>query len=201
MYYSDDISAVSYMVCCILLGSLPWENCKSSTEILEMKKTNALESRLTDYPLLLKFVSSFKLVNTDNIDYAYWIESFKEAAKSCSPERKSVDFLPYEVSQMNKKSISMIRKDSQSLSHKEPEKTGVTMQGSLVSSSQEIQKVLNQSPSSVKRSWKRKRSLSLMKSRKVRRVTPTRIQPFRACKRILIVCLKQNHIYLSIAIL
>ena len=85
MYFSDDISAISYMICCILLGTLPWENCKSSEEVLAMKKTDVLESQLKDYPLLLKFVTAFKLVNTDNIDYSYWMDTFQKAAKSCSP--------------------------------------------------------------------------------------------------------------------
>ncbi len=183
MYFSDDISAISYMICCILLGTLPWENCKSSEEVLAMKKTDVLESQLKDYPLLLKFVTAFKLVNTDNIDYSYWMDTFQKAAKSCSPERRNLDFLPREVSQMKEKAKSMSRK-AKSQSRKEQKQTTVALQETSESNSQEIQEILNQSPSSAKHSLKRKRSLSLVKSRKVRKVTPTRIQPSRACKRI-----------------
>ena len=145
MYFSDDISAISYMICCILLGTLPWENCKSSEEVLAMKKTDVLESQLKDYPLLLKFVTAFKLVNTDNIDYSYWMDTFQKAAKSCSPERRNLDFLPREVSQMKEKAKSMSRK-AKSQSRKEQKQTTVALQETSESNSQEIQEILNQSP-------------------------------------------------------
>ena len=149
-----------------------------------MKKTNVLESQLKDYPLLLKFVTAFKLVNTDDIDYSYWMDTFQKAARSCSPERRNLNFLPHEVSQMEEKSKSMSRKDKKSQSHKEQEQTVVALQEISGSNSQEIQEILNQSPSSARHSLKRKRSLSLVKSRKVRKVTPTRIQPSRVCKHV-----------------
>ena len=38
MYFSDDISALGYMVASLVLGKLPWEDCKSEEEIQRMKE-------------------------------------------------------------------------------------------------------------------------------------------------------------------
>lgn len=195
MYFSDDISAISYMISCMLLGKLPWESCKSSEEILEVKKTNALESQLKDYPLLLKFVTAFKTVKTDVIDYSYWVDMFRKAAKANAPEAENLDFLPlkvYRTEEKNSRStlqmVKTVLKTKPRSSRKQEPSSPISIsssrENSESNSQKDIQEIINRSPSSAKNLLKRKQSASLEKASKKRIVTPTRIQPPRACKHV-----------------
>lgn len=97
MFFSDDLSAISYVVCRILLGFLPWEKASSCEEILKTKLTTQLENCLTDYPEVLQFVSEFKEKNTDVIAYARWINLFETKAKALAPAGVDPLYLPKDL--------------------------------------------------------------------------------------------------------
>ena len=114
MVFSDDVSAVSYVVSLLLLGELPWETCKSEEAILKRKQSTALEEKLKAFPEVLDFVTTFKSRNTDEIDYAKWTKRFRAAAQRASPNGTNVDYLPL-LSNSNRtntkrKSVSQVEK-------------------------------------------------------------------------------------------
>ena len=114
MVFSDDVSAVSYVVSLLLLGELPWETCKSEEAILKRKQSTALEEKLKEFPEVLDFVTTFKSRNTDEIDYAKWTKRFRAAAQRTSPNGTNVDYLPL-LSNSNRtntkrKSVSQVEK-------------------------------------------------------------------------------------------
>lgn len=114
MVFSDDVSAVSYVVSLLLLGELPWETCKSEEAILKRKQSTALEEKLKEFPEVLDFVTTFKSRNTDEIDYAKWTKRFRAAAQRASPNGTNVDYLPL-LSNSNRtntkrKSVSQVEK-------------------------------------------------------------------------------------------
>ena len=114
MVFSDDVSAVSYVVSLLLLGELPWETCKSEEAILKRKQSTALEEELKAFPEVLDFVTTFKSRNTDEIDYAKWTKRFRAAAQRASPNGTNADYLPL-LSNSNRtntkrKSVSQVEK-------------------------------------------------------------------------------------------
>ena len=94
IFFSDDLAAISYIICKVLLGFLPWEECKSCEEILQMKCSTVLEDSLRDYPELLQFVTVFKDTKTDNINYDDWINLFASKAASLAPKGTNIQFIP-----------------------------------------------------------------------------------------------------------
>ena len=114
MVFSDDVSAVSYVVSLLLLGELPWETCKSEEAILKRKQSTALEEKLKEFPEVLDFVTTFKSRNTDEIDYAKWTKRFRAAVQRASPNGTNIDYLPL-LSNSNRtntkrKSVSQVEK-------------------------------------------------------------------------------------------
>ena len=93
MYFSDDISALGYMVASLVLGKLPWEDCKSEEEIQRMKEACVIDKALVRFPELRSFISAFRTVLTDDIDYAKWIGVFSSLAKRLEPDQNP-HFLP-----------------------------------------------------------------------------------------------------------
>ena len=93
MYFSDDISALGYMVASLVLGKLPWEDCKSEEEIQRMKEACVIDKALVRFPELRSFISAFRTVLTDDIDYAKWIGMFSSLAKRLEPDQNP-HFLP-----------------------------------------------------------------------------------------------------------
>ena len=179
MFFSDDVSAVSYVVALLLLGELPWENCKSEEAILKRKQSTTLEEKLKEYPELLDFVTMFRSRNTDEIDYAKWIKLFRTAAQRSSPDGTDTDCLPF-LSGTSRMETKRKRVSQTAKKETVPRKSNV-------------QEIINDSPLSAKRRFSLKRpseapkkEVSLKRShskQSEKKTQPTRIQPKRACKR------------------
>ena len=209
MVFSDDVSAVSYVVSLLLLGELPWETCKSEEAILKRKQSTALEEKLKAFPEVLDFVTTFKSRNTDEIDYAKWTKHFRAAAQRTSPNGTNVDYLPLlsnsnrtntkrkSVSQVEKKEAIQRRQSAQeAIQRKQNVQETIQRRQNdqkAIQRKQNAQEIINDSPLSMKRrlSLKRpseasKREMSSKHSpskQSEKKIQPTRIQPKRACKR------------------
>ena len=199
MVFSDDVSAVSYVVSLLLLGELPWETCKSEEAILKRKQSTALEEKLKEFPEVLDFVTTFKSRNTDEIDYAKWTKRFRAAAQRTSPNGTNVDYLPL-LSNSNRtntkrKSVSQVEK-KEAIQRRQSAQEAIQRRQNVqetIQRKQNAQEIINDSPLSMKRrlSLKRpseasKREMSSKHSpskQSEKKIQPTRIQPKRACKR------------------
>ena len=189
MVFSDDVSAVSYVVSLLLLGELPWETCKSEEAILKRKQSTALEEKLKAFPEVLDFVTTFKSRNTDEIDYAKWTKRFRAAAQRASPNGTNVDYLPL-LSNSNRTNTK--RKSVSQVEKKEviPRKQSAQ---EVIQRKQNAQEIINDSPLSMKRRLSLKRPSEASKKetsskhspskQSEKKIQPTRIQPKRACKR------------------
>ena len=199
MVFSDDVSAVSYVVSLLLLGELPWETCKSEEAILKRKQSTALEEKLKEFPEVLDFVTTFKSRNTDEIDYAKWTKRFRAAAQRASPNGTNVDYLPL-LSNSNRtntkrKSVSQVEK-KEAIPRKQSVQEVIPRKQSdqkAIQRKQNAQEIINDSPLSMKRRLSLKRPSEASKKetsskhspskQSEKKIQPTRIQPKRACKR------------------
>ena len=197
MYFSDDISALGYMVASLVLGKLPWEDCKSEEEIQRMKEACVIDKALVRFPELRSFISAFRTVLTDDIDYAKWIGVFSSLAKRLEPDQNPY-FLPKhpcpmrsaevdseeseESSKESKKSSKESKKPSKESEESSEEESVVDSIEELDSEepakTEKAQGVINESPLSVRQSLQRKRKLAI-----VNEVKAKRIQPPRKCKK------------------
>ena len=199
MVFSDDVSAVSYVVSLLLLGELPWETCKSEEAILKRKQSTALEEKLKAFPEVLDFVTTFKSRNTDEIDYAKWTKRFRAAAQRASPNGTNVDYLPL-LSNSNRtntkrKSVSQVEK-KEIIPRKQSDQKAIQRKQNaqeVIPRKQNAQEIINDSPLSMKRRLSLKRPSEASKKetsskhspskQSEKKIQPTRIQPKRACKR------------------
>lgn len=199
MVFSDDVSAVSYVVSLLLLGELPWETCKSEEAILKRKQSTALEEKLKAFPEVLDFVTTFKSRNTDEIDYAKWTKRFRAAAQRASPNGTNVDYLPL-LSNSNRtntkrKSVSQVEK-KEVIPRKQSDQKAIQRKQNVqetIQRKQNAQEIINDSPLSMKRRLSLKRPSEASKEetsskhspskQSEKKIQPTRIQPKRACKR------------------
>ena len=199
MVFSDDVSAVSYVVSLLLLGELPWETCKSEEAILKRKQSTALEEKLKEFPEVLDFVTTFKSRNTDEIDYAKWTKRFRAAAQRASPNGTNVDYLPL-LSNSNRtntkrKSVSQVEK-KEAIPRKQSDQKAIQRKQNAqetIQRKQNAQEIINDSPLSMKRRLSLKRPSEASKKetsskhspskQSEKKIQPTRIQPKRACKR------------------
>ena len=199
MVFSDDVSAVSYVVSLLLLGELPWETCKSEEAILKRKQSTALEEKLKEFPEVLDFVTTFKSRNTDEIDYAKWTKRFRAAAQRASPNGTNVDYLPL-LSNSNRtntkrKSVSQVEK-KEAIPRKQNVQEAIQRKQNAqetIQRKQNAQEIINDSPLSMKRRLSLKRPSEASKKetsskhspskQSEKKIQPTRIQPKRACKR------------------
>ena len=199
MVFSDDVSAVSYVVSLLLLGELPWETCKSEEAILKRKQSTALEEKLKAFPEVLDFVTTFKSRNTDEIDYAKWTKRFRAAAQRASPNGTNVDYFPL-LSNSNRtntkrKSVSQVEK-KEIIPRKQIAQEVIPRKQSdqkAIQRKQNAQEIINDSPLSMKRRLSLKRPSEASKKetsskhspskQSEKKIQPTRIQPKRACKR------------------
>lgn len=200
MYFSDDISALGYMVASLVLGKLPWEDCKSEEEIQRMKEACVIDKALVRFPELRSFISAFRTVLTDDIDYAKWIGVFSSLAKRLEPDQNP-HFLPKhpcptrsaevdsEESVVDSEESEESSKDSEKSSKESKMSSEGSEEESVVDSIEELdseepaktekaQVVINESPLSVRQSLQRKRKLAI-----VNEVKAKRIQPPRKCKK------------------
>lgn len=200
MYFSDDISALGYMVASLVLGKLPWEDCKSEEEIQRMKEACVIDKALVRFPELRSFISAFRTVLTDDIDYAKWIGVFSSLAKRLAPDQNP-HFLPKhpcptrsaevdsEESVVDSEESEESSKDSEKSSKESKMSSEESEEESVVDSIEELdseepakmekaQVVINESPLSVRQSLQRKRKLAI-----VNEVKAKRIQPPRKCKK------------------
>ena len=200
MYFSDDISALGYMVASLVLGKLPWEDCKSEEEIQRMKEACVIDKALVRFPELRSFISAFRTVLTDDIDYAKWIGVFSSRAKRLAPDQNP-HFLPKhpcptrsaevdsEESVVDSEESEESSKDSEKSSKESKMSSEESEEESVVDSIEELdseepaktekaQVVINESPLSVRQSLQRKRKLAI-----VNEVKAKRIQPPRKCKK------------------
>lgn len=200
MYFSDDISALGYMVASLVLGKLPWEDCKSEEEIQRMKEACVIDKALVRFPELRSFISAFRTVLTDDIDYAKWIGVFSSLAKRLAPDQNP-HFLPKhpcptrsaevdsEESVVDSEESEESSKDSEKSSKESKMSSEGSEEESVVDSIEELdseepakmekaQVVINESPLSVRQSLQRKRKLAI-----VNEVKAKRIQPPRKCKK------------------
>ena len=183
MVFSDDVSAVSYVVSLLLLGELPWETCKSEEAILKRKQSTALEEKLKAFPEVLDFVTTFKSRNTDEIDYAKWTKRFRAAAQRASPNGTNVDYLPLlsnsnrtntkrkSVSQVEKKeviprkqnaqeAIQRRQSDQKAIQRKQNVQEAIQRKQNVqetIQRKQNAQEIINDSPLSMKRRLSLKR--------------------------------------------
>ena len=204
MYFSDDISALGYMVASLVLGKLPWEDCKSEEEIQRMKEACVIDKALVRFPELRSFISAFRTVLTDDIDYVKWIGVFSSLAKRLEPDQNP-HFLPKHPCPMRSVEVdseeSVVDSEESEESSKESKKSSKeskkpskeseesSEEESVVDSIEELdseepaktekaQGVINESPLSVRQSLQRKRKLAI-----VNEVKAKRIQPPRKCKK------------------
>ena len=200
MYFSDDISALGYMVASLVLGKLPWEDCKSEEEIQRMKEACVIDKALVRFPELRSFISAFRTVLTDDIDYAKWIGVFSSLAKRLAPDQNP-HFLPKHPcptrsAEVDSEESEESSKDSEKSSKESKMSSEGSEEESVVDSIEELdseepakmekaQVVINESPLSARQSLQRKRKLAI-----VNEVKAKRIQPPRKCKKC--ACLIQQ---------
>ena len=165
-----------------------------------MKEACVIDKALVRFPELRSFISAFRTVLTDDIDYAKWIGVFSSLAKRLAPDQNP-HFLPKhpcptrsaevdsEESVVDSEESEESSKDSEKSSKESKMSSEGSEEESVVDSIEELdseepaktekaQVVINESPLSVRQSLQRKRKLAI-----VNEVKAKRIQPPRKCKK------------------